>query len=320
MRMPALVSTASTVPAVLAAETATAQAFLRERHAPATRRAYVSDARIFAAWCAARGLEALPAAPETVVLFVSSEAQAGSRYATISRRVAAIRYAHQAAGHESPTGRDLVNAALSGIRRTLGVAPVRKAPATAPRVEAMVRECPDTLRGLRDRALLLLGFAGAFRRSELVALEVEDLEETPEGLRVRVRRSKTDQDGAGQFVPVLNGSRLRVVEALKAWREAAGITSGPLFRPLAKGGRVLAQPLSTKSVADIVKAYAEQAGFDASAFAGHSLRAGFLTSAAESGASIFSMMAVSRHRSLETVRGYVRTAELFKNHAGAAFL
>lgn len=320
MRTLTLVSGSTTPPAVVAAEVASAQAFLRERHSPATRRAYTSDARIFAAWCAARGLDALPAAPETVVLFVSSEAQAGIRYSTISRRVAAIRYAHALAGHESPTGRDLVKGALSGIRRTIGVAPMQKAPATVERVADMVRACPDTLGGRRDRALLLLGFAGAFRRSELVGLHVEDLEETPEGLRVRIRRSKTDQEGAGQVVPVLNGPRLRVVEAIKAWRESAGITSGPLFRPLAKGGRVLPQSLSTKSVAEIVKAYAGRAGLDAERFAGHSLRAGFLTSAAEAGASVFKMMEVSRHKSLETVRGYVRSAESFKDHAGARFL
>jgi integrase len=158
------------------------------------------------------------------------------------------------------------------------------------------------------------------RRSELVALTVADLEEVEEGLRVHVRRSKTDQEGAGQVVPVLNGSRFKVAEAVRAWLEAAQISKGPVFRPLRKGGGVLPVALSTKSVAEIVKGCAELAGLDPALFAGHSLRAGFLTSAAVAGASVFKMMEVSRHRSLETVRGYVRDAELFRDHAGAAFL
>jgi integrase len=153
-----------------------------------------------------------------------------------------------------------------------------------------------------------------------VALTVADLEEVEEGLRVHVRRSKTDQEGVGQVVPVLNGSRFKVAEAVRAWLQAAQISDGPVFRPLRKGGGVLPAALSTKSVAAIVKAYAELAGLDPALFAGHSLRAGFLTSAAIAGASVFKMMEVSRHRSMETVRGYVRDAELFKDHAGSAFL
>jgi len=135
-----------------------------------------------------------------------------------------------------------------------------------------------------------------------------------------VRRSKTDQEGAGQVIPVLNGSRFKVAEAVRAWLQAAQISEGPVFRPLRKGGEVLPVALSTKSVAAIVKGYAERAGLDPALFAGHSLRAGFLTSAAVAGASVFKMMEVSRHRSLETVRGYVRDVELFRDHAGAAFL
>jgi integrase len=184
----------------------------------------------------------------------------------------------------------------------------------------MVSLAPATLGGLRDKALLLLGFSGAFRRSELVALKVSDLLETAEGYRVTIRRSKTDQEGAGHEVAILRGSRLRAVEAVKVWLEAAGINEGPLFRPVAKGGRVLAEALTAESVANIVKAYAKRAGFESAEFAGHSLRAGFLTSAAEHGASIFKMMEVSRHKSVDVLKGYVRRAELFKEHAGAGFL
>jgi integrase len=184
----------------------------------------------------------------------------------------------------------------------------------------MLRLCPATLAGSRDRALLALGFAGAFRRSELVALEIADLTEAPDGLRVRIRRSKTDQEGEGAEIAIPRGYRLRPVEAVQGWIAAAEISEGPLFRPVLKGGRIQPEPLSAFSAAQIVKRYAERAGLDPASYAGHSLRSGFLTSAAESGASILKMMEVSRHKSVDVLRGYVRRADLFREHAGAAFL
>jgi site-specific recombinase XerD len=167
---------------------------------------------------------------------------------------------------------------------------------------------------------LLLGFAGAFRRSELVALDVVDLEETETGLLVRIRGSKTDQERQGVTIAIARGDIACPVKTLRAWLDAAGIEAGPLFRPIDKAGTVRASRLTCRSVANIVKAYAERAGFDASMFSGHSLRSGFLTSAAGKGASIFKMMDVSRHKSVDTLRGYVRDAELFKDHAGAGLL
>jgi site-specific recombinase XerD len=299
---------------------AAAEAYLRASTAPATRRAYAADWRTFAEWAGVRGLSMLPAAAETVALFLADQAQAGVAASTLARRVAALRYAHEVAGHASPTQAKLVAATLAGIRRTHTSAPRQKAPATAVRIAAMVAHCPSTLVGQRDRALLLLGFAGAFRRSELVALEVADLETVSEGLRVRIRRSKTDQSGQGQIIPILNGSRLRPVDAVRTWLTAAGIEHGPVFRPFTKAGRPRPVALSDRSVANLVKHYAEKAGFAADDFAGHSLRAGFLTSGAEAGASLFKLLEVSRHRRLESVRPYVRLAELFKDHAGADFL
>jgi len=168
--------------------------------------------------------------------------------------------------------------------------------------------------------LLLLGFAGAFRRSELVALRVEDLVLVQDGLRVVIRKSKTDQEGAGQEVAVPHGARLRPVEAVRAWLDAAGIASGPVFRRVRKNGRIGDEALTAEAVALVVKRYADGAGFRAEDFAGHSLRAGFLTSGAENGASVFKLMEVSRHKSMDTLRCYVRRAELFKDHAGAEFL
>jgi integrase len=185
----------------------------------------------------------------------------------------------------------------------------------------MLDLCGETMIGKRDRALLAFGFAGAFRRSELCALQVADLTETPDGLRVLIRRSKGDQEGAGQEIAIPRGYRLRPVEALQTWLAAAEINEGPVFRAVTRGGRVLsADPLADDSAARIVKRYAERVGLDPAAYAGHSLRSGFLTSAAEAGASVWKLAEVSRHKSLDTLRGYVRRVDLFREHAGAAFL
>ena len=287
----------------------------------ATRKAYASDVNIFSAWCAIHGLAALPAAPETVALFLASQAQAGVAASTLTRRLAAIKCAHEAQGLATPTGHKGVTAALKGIRRAKGTAPAKKKAATADIVKEMVRLCPNTLAGQRDRALLLLGFAGAFRRAELVALTVNDLVFVDDGLRVTIRKSKTDQEGAGQVIAIPQGSLLFCpVKALRNWLAVASIEAGAVFRAVGKGSRVGQAALSDKSVANRVKHYAGEVGLEAADFAAHSLRAGFVTSAAEAGASIFKMAEVSRHRSTDVLAGYVRSANLFKDHAGADLL
>jgi len=287
----------------------------------ATRKAYASDFKIFTAWCAAHALTSLPAAPETVALFLASQAATGVAASTLNRRLAAIKCAHEAKGHATPTAHKGVTATLKGIRRAKGVAPSKKQAATADIVKEMVRHCPHTLVGQRDRALLLLGFAGAFRRAELVALTVADLAFADDGLRITIRKSKTDQEAAGQVIAIPHGSVLFCpVTALKNWLAVAGIEAGPIFRAVGKGGRIGPSALSDKSVAKRVKHYAGQVGLDAADFAAHSLRAGFVTSAAEAGASIFKMAEVSRHRSTDVLAGYVRSANLFTDHAGANLL
>lgn len=312
---------APSLPSMLIEEDLEAAAeFLIAEKSSATQKAYRSDFAIFRAYCTARGLAAMPAAAETVMGFLSAEAKGGAKASTLGRRVAAIRYVHKLAGHEPPTNSEAVKALMKGIRRTIGSAQGKKAPATADLLRTMLDLCPDTIRGKRDRALLALGFAGAFRRSELVALTVTDLADAPDGYRVTIRRSKTDQEGQGQEIAVPRGARLRPVEAVQTWLAAAGITDGPIFRAITRGGRVGAAGLSAESVADLVKAYAKRAGLDASTFSGHSLRSGFLTSGAEAGASIFKLMEVSRHKSVDTLRGYVRRADLFRDHAGSTFL
>ena len=310
------------LPAELAATLELAADFAKASKAAATQAAYGSDWRIFESWCGARGISALPASPAALCGFLADEASAGKRASTLGRRLAAIRYFHRAAGYDTPTADEKVKAVLSGIRRTIGAAPVRKKAATSDLVLSMVGGKGASLRELRNRAILLLGFAGAFRRSELVAINVDDLEETAEGMLVTLRRSKTDQEGIGRRVAIPRGEIACPVEAVKAWIVAAGISSGPIFVRIfnKRSQRVTERRLAPRNVAAIVKQGAARLGFDASAFGGHSLRAGFVTSAVKRGANLIKITDVTGHTSLEMLKTYSRDAEAFVGHAGAGLL
>ena len=316
------------ISAALPAETAAiVRAYQRASKADATVRAYTSDARVFQDWCARYGFRSLPASPEAVAGFLVHEAEDGRAASTLGRRVAAIRYAHKLAGHSDPTDDEGVRAAMAGARRRVGVAPTQKAAATAEILAALLMRTPDTLTGKRDRALLALGFAGAFRRSELVALDVADLVEDPDGLRVRLRRSKVDQEGKGFEKAIPHGRYIRPVALVREWLDAAKITDGPVFRPISRSGRVLyldarGEPsrLTTQTVADLIKRYISAAGYDPAAFGGHSLRAGYITSAAERGADLARIMDQSGHRNADTVMTYIRRANAFRGHSGSGFL
>ncbi len=287
---------------------ASAAAYALADKSDATRRAYTADFTDFTAWCGGLGAEPLPASVATVAAYLASLADRGLKASTITRRAAAIGYVHRRSGHEPPTNAEPVKAVLKGIRRKLGTAVTRKAPATAKAIGAMLKQVPDSREGKRDRALLLIGFAAALRRSELVALTVEDLERAPDGLLITIRRSKTDQEGEGHVVPIPRGGKLRPVEALEEWLSVSGIRTGRIFA------------LTDRSVANIVKRYAEAAKLDPTMFSGHSLRAGFVTSALEAGADIMKVMDVTRHREVKTLKAYDRRARSFKNHAGKGFL
>jgi integrase len=206
------------------------------------------------------------------------------------------------AGIEPPTSNEGIKAVVAGIRRSIGTSVTRKAPATAETVRVIIADIPEDLRGLQ-----------ALRRS----LDVSDLAESTEGILVRIKRSKTDQEGAGDFVSIPHGSRLRPVAAVKEWLEAAGIKS---CRSIKKGGLVTSDRLSDRSVAQIIKLRAKAAGFDSTMFSGHSLRAGFVTSALHHGADILRVMDVTRHREVSTLKTYDRRAKASKQHAGDAFL
>jgi site-specific recombinase XerD len=287
--------------------------------APSTRRAYRTDWADFAAWCDRQRLPALPAAPETVALYLADLAQGGKSASTLRRRLAAIAAAHRLAGHDSPTRHATVRTVWSGIRRAHGTAQVGKTPALTADLRAMVHALPDTVSGARDRALLLLGFAGAFRRSELVALDVADLQAVPEGFVVTIRTSKTDQEGAGRKIGIPHGRHAATcpVAAVQSWRELAGIAEGAVFRGVDRHGNVGDTRLSDRAVALVVKRAAAAAGLDPAQYAGHSLRAGLATSAAQAGVSERAIADQTGHRSLVILRRYIREGSLFRENAAA---
>jgi site-specific recombinase XerD len=315
---------ASTPPSeMLAAAMAAADRYAQASRAPSTWRAYRADWAAFQRWCQAAGVEALPAAPPTVAAFIGAEADAGKAPSTLTRRLAAIRLVHLGAGLASPHDSIKVSSVLQGVRRRHEGPPAQKKAARDTEIRRMVDTVrPQCARGLRDRALLLFGFAGAFRRSELVAIDCHHLEEVESGLKVFIPRSKTDQEGKGRKIAILAvpGSDYCPVQALQDWLTVAEISDGAVFRRMRPNDKVGATRLSAASVALIVKEHAERAGLDPDLFSGHSLRRGFLTSAAESGATIWKMAEQSGHKSLDVLRKYVEEAELFDDHAGAHLL
>jgi site-specific recombinase XerD len=292
--------------------------YVRASKAENTLRGYRSDWRHFCSWCESRGLVPMPAAPESVAAYIA-ECAGHLKAGSIQRRLNAIAEAHKAAGLETPTHAGLVRNTLKGIRRTLGTAPSLKAPALTDDVRAMVEATDAGVIGARDRALVLLGFAGAFRRSELVGLDVADCSFGKDGLTVTLRRSKVDQVGAGRKIGIPYGANPETcpVRTLQGWLEVAAISGGPLFRSINRHGQVQARGLSGIDVARVVKKLALRAGLDATRYAGHSLRAGHATAAAIAGASERSIMNQTGHRSVQMVRRYIREGNLFReNSAG----
>jgi len=255
-------------------------------------------------------------------MYLSQLANNGRKVATIERALAAIAEAQRAAEYANPRQSAVVRSVLQGIRRTKGTAQNQKTPISIEDLHVIVAALPDGGKGVRDRAILLLGFAGAFRRSELTALDVADLSVTSEGLTVTLRRSKTDQEGAGRKVGIPRGNGLCPVRAVTEWlawlqaRLGDGVsTAGPLFRTFDRHGRLLGNRLDGKDIADLIKTHAKRAGLDATRFSGHSLRAGLATAAAKAGKSERTIMAQTGHKSATMVRRYIRDADLFGDNA-----
>ncbi len=302
---------------VYAAAAAEAAAFARAAHAPNTLRGYAADWRDWTAWAAANGVTALPARGADVAAYVAYSARTKAP-SSLRRRLAALAAAHRAAGHDDITKDQTVKAVLRGIARTKRMAMRKKTPLVVQALRQVLAECPDTPRGWRDRALLLIGWGAALRRSELVALDFADVEICEEGLAVRVRRSKIDQLGWGTRVgiPHHDDYRYDAVRALLAWQAVAMADRGAIFRPVLRNGWVLERRLQPREVARVVKRVAGLAGLQGD-YSGHSLRAGFATSAAAAGASERSIMNQTRHQSVTVMRGYIRPASIWLDNAAA---
>jgi integrase len=313
----ALAVAPAAVDALLALEQR-AREYADNARAASTRRAYTSDFDVFEQWCSSQGLCAMPAAPATVALYLTARAQLGRSVSNIQRHLTSIAQAHRANGLPWPRSIPALAEIMAGIRRKLGIAPKRqKDPVLLGELRALVGALPTTTQGHRDRAVLTVGWWGAFRRAELAALDVADVQRAPEGMIVTVRRSKEDQDGEGmkKGIPYAADPAICPVRALARWLEIAAIAEGPIFRRVGRYGHVGGAALNDKSVALIVQRSAERAGLDPENLAGHSLRAGFATQAAARGKGLDEIMKQTGHRSEKVARRYIRNATAFQGNA-----
>ncbi len=293
--------------------------------APSTRRVYASAWRAWQAWADGRGYPAMPADPVHVAAYVADLGASGRSVSTIDRALAAIAAEHEQNGLDSPTAAPGVRLTRAGVRRTVGVAPRRQAhPVTTDDVRRLVDVCePGSLRGVRDRALILLGYAAALRRSELAALTVGGVVFRPGGLVLTLARSKGDQEGAGVSVGVARGHGVTdPVAAVRAWQNAAGLDdpTEPLLTRIAWSDRraLRGRGLTGQAIQDVLRARAEQAGLGDLPISGHSLRAGHATTAAEAGVPADRLARTTRHARLETLARYVRPAEVLRDTSSAS--
>jgi len=298
-----------------------ARAYADQSQAESTRRAYAADLRDFEAFCRGSGLTSFPAHPQTLAVYVA-ELASRAKVSTIRRRLAAIAVQHRRAGLDSPASHRIVRDVVRGIAREKGIATVRKDAITVDALGALLLAIEgDDVAARRDRAILLLGFGAALRRSEIAALRVEDLRFTKRGLLVNIRRSKTDQLGEGVelAVPVVDTPALCAVRALRRYLDAAQLASGALFRSLTPKRCITEHPICGRDVAELVKRLAARARVDGD-FSGHSLRAGFATSAAAAKVSLDAIARTTRHKSLGVLLTYVRPAQAFDDVALSAMI
>lgn len=280
-----------------------------------TRVAYASDLKHFAEWGGV-----LPATPEMVAAYIAAYAGTLS-VATITRRVATLSKAHQAMAGSNPCQSALVKATLQGLRRKHGTAQKQAKALTREDLFAILDAIGNGMKDVRDRALLLLGFAGGFRRSELVGLDVADIEHVRQGIIITLRHSKTDQEAAGRKIGIPHGrTRHCPVAAITDWLTRSGITEGAIFRPINRHGQLQPERLSGDAVSEVIRERLAAAGHDPEGYSGHSLRAGFATSAAQAGASTMKIRAQTGHASDAMLSRYIRDGELFIGNAAGAVL
>jgi len=294
---------------------------LQSSKANNTVRAYKSDFNDFGIFCAQNGFKSLPSEPKIVSLYLTHLSTKGSKMSTLKRRLVSIGVIHKLKGHYLDTKHPAIIENIMGIKRRKGSAQKRKKPILISYLKEIINiideQNKEEVKKFRDRSIILIGFSGGFRRNEIVSLDYDDLDFVPEGLKINIKRSKTDQFGEGftKALPYFDSSKYCPVVSLKNWLEISRITAGPLFRRFVKGSKLSENRLTDQTVALLIKEYLNLAGIDSKNYSGHSLRSGFATSAAESGVEERSIMAMTGHKSTEMVRRYINEANLFKNNA-----
>ena len=294
---------------------------LKSSKANNTIRAYKSDFNDFGAFCSKHGFKSLPTEPKIIALYLTYLTNKDAKMSTLRRRLVSISMIHKHKGHYLDTKHPVIIENLMGIKRKKGSIQKGKKPLLINHLKAIIKvideDKSEEIKKIRDKTIILTGFGGGFRRTELISIDYDDLEFVPEGLKITLRRSKTDQFGEGMVkgLPYFSSTKYCPVFHLKKWLELSKIKDGPIFRRFAKGSLLTKHRLTDQSVVLIIKRYLEIAGIDNKNFSGHSLRSGFATVSAESGADERSIMAMTGHKTTQMVRRYIKEANLFKNNA-----
>ena len=294
---------------------------LQSSKANNTVRAYKSDFNDFGVFCAQNGFKSLPSEPKIVSLYLTHLSTKDAKISTLKRRLVSIGVIHKLKGHYLDTKHPSIIENIMGIKRRKGSIQKAKKPILINSLKLIInaidKENNQEIKKFRDRSIILIGFSGGFRRNEIVSLDYDDLDFVPEGLKINIKRSKTDQFGEGftKALPYFDSSQYCPVISLKNWLDISKITSGPLFRRFLKGSKLSENRLTDQTVAILIKEYLNLAGINSKNYSGHSLRSGFATSAAESGVEERNIMAMTGHKSTEMVRRYIKEANLFKNNA-----
>jgi site-specific recombinase XerD len=294
---------------------------LQNSKANNTVRAYKSDFNDFELFCAQSGLKSLPSEPKIVSLYLTHLSTKNAKMSTLRRRLVSIGIIHKLKGYYLDTKHPSIIENIMGIKRRKGSIQNGKKPILINNLKKIINvideQNKEEIKKFRDRSIILIGFSGGFRRNEIVSIDYDDLDFVPEGLKINLKRSKTDQFGEGSLkgLPYFDNSQYCPVLSLQKWIEISKINSGPLFRRFTKGSNLSEKRLTDQTVALLIKEYLKIAGIDSKNYSGHSLRSGFATSAAESGAEERSIMAMTGHKSTEMVRRYIKEANLFKNNA-----
>jgi site-specific recombinase XerD len=286
-----------------------------------TVRAYKSDFKDFGLFCAQNGFKSLPSEPKIVSLYLTYLSTKEAKMSTLKRRLVSIGVIHKLKGFYLDTKHPSIIENIMGIKRRKGSIQKGKKPILISNLKVLIdvidEKINEEIKKLRDRTIILIGFSGGFRRNEIVSLDYDDLDFVPEGVKIDIKKSKTDQFGEGSVkaLPYFDNSKYCPVVSLKRWISISEINSGSLFRRFLKGSKLSEKRLTDQTVALLIKEYLQLAGIDSKNYSGHSLRSGFATSAAEAGAEERSIMAMTGHKSTEMVRRYIKEANLFKNNA-----